>query len=145
MKFSNPAIRPLAALLSLIAVIMFVGVVAAPAQAAYADCPPYDSSGYQLVGCYYADSNGNGSMFYVRQTQGCINLPSSWNDRVSSARNRTVAGSSGAYMMRAWEDAWCSGASNETYAGPTNENFAWPWNDIITSYAVYYCPTSVEC
>ena len=63
--------------------------VAAPAQADVDD-PAWCASGYL---CLYENTNGGGSsIWYSSSFQGqCVNLPSWWNDRISS------------YIARNWE------------------------------------------
>lgn len=93
-------------------------------------CPTWSQG--QVVGCFFKDTDGNGSVWYVTTSQGCKNFSSSWNDVVSSWQNHAGSG----YRLQVWENANCSGASLWKNPGQSGTmNFV--WNDEASSYAVY--------
>src|SRR5688572_15959443 len=76
-----------------------VAVNASPAHAAWGTCVS-SYGGQPVVGCLYFHENGGGATFPVTTSQGCKNLPSYWNDVVSSLLNRTTSG----YKLVIWRD-----------------------------------------
>jgi len=134
----------LAMLATLGIAVTLAAAVASPAQAAQSDCPS-SSGGITVVGCFYTHSNYGTPLWIVTTSQGCKNFTSTWNDRASSAWNRTVAGSSGAYLIRIWVDGNCSGQSAHFVPGRADSGFSWYWNDAASSYAVYPCSSVSEC
>lgn len=121
-------------------------VTVAPAMelVALSDCPA-SSGGLTVVGCYFRHANYGTPLWIVTTSQGCKNVNAANNDTFSSVWNRTVAGSSGAYLMRIWVDGNCSGQSAHHVPGRQDSQFSWFWNDAASSYAVYPCSAVAEC
>lgn len=84
-----------------------------------------------IIGTHYEHANLGGSSFSVwgsACTGGWLNVPSGWNDRISSTAN-------GCYRVRHWEHVNLSGAQFDTFS---------PWGNITgvmndkTSSIQYY-------
>ena len=129
----GPYSRRLASIIA--AAVLTAGMVAvnaSPAQAAWGTCVS-SYEGQPVVGCLYFHENGGGATFPVTTSQGCKNLPSYWNDVVSSLLNRTTSG----YKLVVWRDSNCSGSSIQRSPGSSFGTLTSYWNDATSSYAVY--------
>jgi hypothetical protein len=84
--------------------------------------------------CLYehARSEGNQINFYNPGTT-CTNLPTPWNDRVSSIHNKT------AYPIEFFHHAWCSGISTTVPGNGYIGSYGSLFNDEITSFCRLPC------
>lgn len=131
-----------AALGTLLLGLGLVVAVAAPAQAAYSDCPP------TMETCFFWDQNGGSFRWDVPYSYGCKNFSPTWNDQVSSIRHNSIAhGINTGTLIQWWQNANCSGQSQywAPAASPHNGNMSSPWNDEASSYAIYDCQVDIRC
>ena len=117
---------------SFTALLVALGLVVAvqtPAQAAYWEC--YGNS----VQCWWEGYNGSGSVTYsyYQMTVGyCYNVPSEFNDKMSSGLNKTGG------LVRYWHDANCSGDSADLENGWRLDDPGWWDDDEMTSFKLLY-------
>lgn len=113
-------------------VVVGLNVVTAPAASAAPYCP----NGYV---CLYEHVGGAGASFWPSGPYGvCQNLPGSWNDRASSARNGLP------FQVHLWSDSNCSGWNvalgaecGGCLASYKNDLGAWWFNDVTSSVSFY--------
>ena len=131
---SKKSVRQLlAAMLSAIGVTIAVTgfvIVAteSPALAAYENC-----TGTKI--CTYWDTNGGGAMYYYTgPAHTCIGIGGSWNDQISSVKNRlstmvTFYSESGCHGLKEWVGAYCNCPSDHlnTITWPLNDEFSSLW------------------
>ena len=133
-------------------ILSFIGVmlvaagltvaIAAPAQAAYTDCSITQAA------CMFWDTNGNSFRWDIPYSYGCKNMSPTWNDQASSLRLNSIAhGINTGVLLQWWQDGNCSGQSQywAPSASPHNGNFSSPWNDEVSSYAIYVCQVDIRC
>lgn len=124
--------KALTAFAVILAAVVGVNLVAVtPASAA-----PYCPNGYI---CLYEHTGGNGASYWPSGPYGvCQNLPASWNDRTSSARNGMP------FQVRLWQNSNCSGWSVSLGAecggclgSYVNDLGAYWFNDTTSSVSFY--------
>lgn len=85
--------------------------------------------------CLYEHAGGNGSSIGYSSAfvNSCENLPSHWNDRVSSFKMGVTN-----YKVQFYLDANCMGASSPYFLAPYQTNMGWLNNDEVTSFKMFY-------
>lgn len=110
------------------AVVTGALALAAPAQAALADCTNYSG-----VFCMWKDNGAGGSIWRQTPAQvstSCTSLASfsGWNDTVSSMRNNASG-----YIMEVYQTTSCSGSPIDVVYGVGTYNLNGnPWNNTIS-------------
>jgi hypothetical protein len=125
-RFSFGRLRKLGALLAVALVVAATPFAVQPARAGVECFAPW------LCLYEHARSGGNQINFYNPGTT-CQNLPTPWNDRVSSIHNKT------AYPIEFFHHAWCSGLSTTVPGNGYIGSYGSLFNDEITSFCRLPC------
>jgi hypothetical protein len=126
--------------------LLLAAFMTSPANASYSSCPATNSSGVEILGCLFPDSNGGGNPYLMGYSPGCHNLTGGWANIASSVRNRSdvdAASRDYAFRIRLWGKANCAGPGTDVYPGeqfnlPYNL-LTFPLNDDAESWAIYTC------